>query len=83
MKTMCVDILPTIFEIGSDWWNGVNMILSGDLVWGWMCLLMTTLPGCVEGVWVFLSNRTVGGFLYGLVAALFGWLWTPISTMIG
>jgi hypothetical protein len=67
----------------SYWLNGYYLLVSGHLVWGVMCLLLTAVPGMVWGMGMFINDMTMCSFLSGLVWALLGWIIVPLKILRG
>ena len=39
-------------DVVTDWLNGSNLIQEGQIVWGWVMVLLPFLPGAVVGLYV-------------------------------
>ena len=86
LNVLVVELLPYVFDYGSDWWNGVEMAIDGQVIWATVCLGLTAAPGLVAGCsWLLVYQRTKDKkhIVFGIVCILFGWIVLPLYTIYG
>ena len=86
LKVLFVDLLPYVFDYGSDWVNGVEMAIAGNWIWATVCLGLTAAPALVLGCTALLSyqrTKDKGYIVLGIVWILFGWIVLPLFTITG
>ena len=86
LKVLVLELLPFLFDYGSDWLNGVEMAKDGQVIWATVCLGLTAAPGLVYGCSVLLHcqrTKDNDNIVWGIVFILFGWILLPLVTIYG
>ena len=86
LKVLVLELLPFLFDYGSDWLNGVEMAKDGQVIWATVCLGLTAAPGLVMGCsWLlrYQMDKNKYHIVSGIVFILFGWILLPLYTIFG
>jgi len=50
--TLIINVLPTLFDVGTDIYAVLEYLAEGDTFWGWITLVIIFLPGLFFSVWI-------------------------------